>query len=544
MKCFKPVEALKRYGWIIIIVAGLVPYLNSFRGEFVFDDLMLVEMDGFYDDAGALDNWKRTFWTEDLSQGLYRPLTTFSYWLNVQLAGKYSPAFRAFNIILNIVVCLTLYLLLKRLKFGETISLSASLIFAVHPLHAEAVIPAFGRAELLCALFIFSGLLFHTYSRERYFARFAVMACVVMSFWSKEHGIILMPLCIVYDCFQSYLDGQKINVRKILPTYSMYALGLLAVAWTRIAVTGSFFPHMKHFSAFSDNIIALCTPFIRIATAIKLQGFGVLKFIWPQTLSHDYSYAQILPVESVLDPGLIATILGLPIVAGLIFCLLKKYRMKLLMLFAFYILSVAPTSNILTATGTIFAERLFYLPSAWLCVISAIVLRSIITRIGASASLGILSAILILSGARTWTRGEDWASQMSIALKGVETSPLSNKTWNNLAVELAKDNQFQEAVYACDKAIAIYPELKTAIKNKAFYNIKLRKYEDAEKDLLILARSNSRDTEVYNKLGALLANKGLTGEGIKMWERSLELDANQPIIKNALKELSRQADKK
>lgn len=526
----------KKYGWIIVILAGLIPYLNSFNGDFAFDDIPLVRDDETYESSSAGDCWKRTFWREEISQGLYRPITTFSYWLNIHTSGKYSPAFRTFNIILNIAVSLVLLALLRRIRLGHAISVATAAIYALHPLHTEAVIPAFGRAEMLCALFVFAGLYFHTFAKRHFFANFAAGICVLFSFWSKEHGIILIPLCLIYDFFSHKNSREKFITGKSLSIYLIYVLFFIPSALSRISVTGGFFPHMKHFDSHGDNILVLCDPLVRFVTAVKLQGMAVLKFIFPATLSHDYSYAQILPSESVMDIGFIATVLLASLAILAMISYFRRERWKISMLLVFYIISVLPTANIITPTGTIFAERLFYLSSAWLCAIFMIVIREF-SRGNFRFFLCISVIISLLLGARTWTRSEDWADQMSLCIKGTETSPLSYKTWNNLAVQLAENGSLEEAVLACDKSLKIYPDCKTAIRNRGFYNIKLGRFTEAQKDLEKIAELGSQNPEVYNKLGAILANNGEFEKAKKSWLKSLEIFPNQPIIKDALQKL-------
>ena len=81
--------------WLILAACVLLSYLNGINGDFVFDDIPLLRNDAFYREGRMLDCWRRNFWAGELDQGLYRPLTTFSYWLNVHVFGAGPQAFRA-----------------------------------------------------------------------------------------------------------------------------------------------------------------------------------------------------------------------------------------------------------------------------------------------------------------------------------------------------------------------------------------------------------------------------------------------------------------
>ena len=126
---------------------------------------------------------------------------------------------------------------------------------------------------------------------------------------------------------------------------------------------------------------------------------------------------------------------------------------------------------------------------------------------------------------------------MSIAVKGVTTAPRSVKTWNNLAVQLAHLEKYDEAVDACGIALSIYPDDACSLKNRAYYYIKMKKYGKAEQDLRHLVRLGSRDPEIYNKLGAILANAGKDDEAWCLWEESLAIKSEQKEIRKALKKL-------
>lgn len=550
MKDSRILKFISAHSWIIIIFAALLPYLNSFDGGFVFDDIFLVEHDRFYETKPFMECWKRPYWSADYNDGLYRPLVTMSFWLNTRLADKYSPAFRAVNIFLNIVVCLILFKLLKSLGYSFLGSFFATLLFAVHPLHSEAVIPASGRADMLCAFFVFLGLFLHirsckTFSQSaeneynsfsnKIFYCISAGICICFSLWSKENGIILLPLFIIYDAF---FVRKRFMSNLVSKKYLFYLLALFIALLPRLIVMGNLIPKLGSILIKSDNVLALCSYPVRAATAIKLQGYAIWKFLFPVKLSHDYSYAQILPLESFFDIGFLGALILIPLSCILLLILkfLGKDRYHILLLILFYAVSIFPTSNLVFLTGTIFGERLYYLPSAWLCAISGIVIRRSILRWNCSIATIIFLSALLLLGYRTWQRGEDWSSQLSLAIKGVETSPKSSKMWQNLALQFFNHGNYEEASIAAKKALEILPEEKNSLKLFAYSQINLGNYSVAESALRELIISGTKNFDIYNKLSAILASKGELEEAKKLWTKSLEINPQQPIIKKYLEE--------
>lgn len=529
--------------WGILFFAAVVPYIGSTRGEFVFSDIPLVQEDPFYkEDRPFTDCWKRDYWTDAMAQGLYRPLTVFSYWVNAKTAGIYSPAFRAVNLVLHIFTVFIVFNLALRLGLGRMAALIAGVLFAVHPLHTEAVIPAFGRGEILCGLFIFTGLLFHAYVAKNPLYSIGTAICFIFACWSKEHGVALLPLCALYDIYSGRLKIKGVFLQRGAGVYFIYLFALGVVALMRFKAMGSLLPSMASFDPFLDNQLALCPYPVRILSAVDIQGLALLKFIWPQTLSHDYSYAQILPLKSFFDFSGMAVailVLSVPFVLAALFPALKK---KIIFFFLSYLVCVLPAANIIMPTGTIFAERLYYIPSIWLCFAAACIFVRISRGIDSRLFTAVVTVAVFALGIRTYLRSSDWHDQHSISLAVTKTSPLSVKTWNNLAVELARSNDFKGAVTACDRAIEIHPSYKTALMNRAFYNIKLGDFDFAEKDLQKLISLGTSNPEVYNKLGAMLANRGKSAEALRLWEISLQLDGKQTMIKHAVSDLQKEMD--
>ncbi len=225
----------------------------------------------------------------------------------------------------------------------------------------------------------------------------------------------------------------------------------------------------------------------------------------------------------------------------------KRSRRLGFFLYLSYIVCVIPAGNFIIPTGTIFGERLFYLPSVFLClgVVMAVVGACRIAvaktlplgrrrRTARMVAAALLSLMVGLCSIRAAVRVLDWKDADTMTIKGVETARYSVKTWNNLAVMFAHQNRLVHAIAACDEALSIYPKYVTAMKNKAYYLIALKRYREAERQLRAVILLDSRDPEIYNKLGGLLARAGKLEEAKGMLERSLSLDPEQKITRDAL----------
>ncbi|MFZ2656808.1 MAG: tetratricopeptide repeat protein [Victivallales bacterium] len=547
------------YAIMICILAAIVPYFDSLRGDFVFDDVPLIQNDPFYaQEANPLKCWQRDFWQENRKQGLYRPLTLFTYWLNAKTSGYYSPAFRIGNLILHLIVTLLVFKLSLRLKLGYWAAIFASAIFAVHPIHTEAVIPAFGRGELLCAMFLMIALISHTYVYTRKYAFLIAGSSFLLACWSKEHGIAALPLFILVDL---YLDRPFTRerfmrfVKDKVGIYGFYCTMLAVFFASRYFALGTIVPSKANFDPAIDNPIALCRFPLNLISALKVQGLALFKFFWPSALCHDYSYAQLLPSNSVLDWTAWLTLLLFSAVPLSIILLFKNIRFKVIFMLMAYVVCILPAGNFIIMAGTIFGERLQYIPSIWLCTFTAVFAAAMFRKIDYRlVSLAVAAAVLALS-VRTYERGKDWDNQMSIAVAGVNSAPMSVKTWNNLAVQLGEYagkegdpvemmNKYEEAVSACDKAIAIYPNYVTAIANRGIYNSCFGRYKEAEKDLRSAISMYPNHFVATYTLGALLANQGRFEESRKIWEGLMKIHPEDKTLKDSYSRLLKDIQKK
>lgn len=75
---------------------------------------------------------------QERSHKSYRPLTVLTFRLNYLFSELNAASYHLLNLVLHAVVCV-LFLRVCRLFLDKTSSLVAALLFAVHPIHTEAV---------------------------------------------------------------------------------------------------------------------------------------------------------------------------------------------------------------------------------------------------------------------------------------------------------------------------------------------------------------------------------------------------------------------
>jgi tetratricopeptide (TPR) repeat protein len=127
--------------------------------------------------------------------------------------------------------------------------------------------------------------------------------------------------------------------------------------------------------------------------------------------------------------------------------------------FLFMAVAALPTSNLLFPTGTIFAERLAYLPSAGFCLIAASWIAGSIPAFDAlpRRRLAVLGAATLLLSMRTIVRNPVWASDEALFTNMLRVSPKSAKAHYDYAYMSTQTGHPRRALEHYVRATEIYP---------------------------------------------------------------------------------------
>src|SRR2546428_4873017 len=130
---------------------AVVVYLGALWNRFAVDDLPIIVLNPLVaDPAGMWRAFAAPYWPPDLGGHMYRPLVIASFALDHLIDG--TAWFHAVNLLWHAGVAVAVAAPARRWT-DEARALGAGVLFALHPLHVEAVANVVGRAELMAALF-------------------------------------------------------------------------------------------------------------------------------------------------------------------------------------------------------------------------------------------------------------------------------------------------------------------------------------------------------------------------------------------------------
>jgi hypothetical protein len=405
-------------GWAVplaVAAVAVVVYLVTLHGTFVYDDPSVI-----LNNTHVTRDWGRiwtTAYAPKAPDHLWRPLTLLTFAVEYALHGATAWPYHLVNILLHAGVCAAIVVLGKKLC-GVRAGWIAGLLFAVHPVHVEAVAGIVGRAEMLCALATLIGL--RLFLGPPGGLRVAgISACFVVALLSKEQGMLfpllllaLLPVRGVYppDSQHRRIDGWL--VASILLLFTGY------FAWREMHV--GFYWNRSALSPIANPMV-LSTVKDRWLMPLVLLGRYTRLLVAPVHLSPDYGGAIIGSVARLTDPWLYlgsAALVAWFVLAGV--ALRRKFWALLFCLLALG-LSYGMTGNIVALIGTIFAERVLYLPSVFFLLIMGMWLA----RWRPAVALPVVLIAAVLGGVRTFTYAREWNDAASFYVYGYEHQPKS-----------------------------------------------------------------------------------------------------------------------
>jgi len=509
-------------------------YLPTLHHDFVFDDRGVILENPLLRSLADLPRlFTAPYWnTPRVPGSLYRPVTSATFALDRALAGSFDPAWaHGINLMLH-GLATWLVTRLALIVLGAPLpACLAGLLFAAHPVHVEAVAGVVGRSEILAACGALAALLCHRAAQEgarpRATLLLAAPVCSLLAMLSKESAIVSPLLCWLLDL--TFPVSGDVRRRRVL-LYSGQATAAITALALRAAALGSLGAGPI---AFVDNPAAASGEIAGRLTALGCVARYAWLLLWPARLSADYSFDQIPVLRSIGEPLVLAGLSIVIVVCGGGMLLLRRWPPAGFALL-FSALGFALTSNLVVFIGTLFAERLLYLPVAGLCLLlGCLVMTARSTwdsRLFPMAGLGLCA----LASYRTATRIPDWRDDVALYRSASLVSPRSARIRYNLGNAYLDSRRFPEAEAQYRAALGIYGDFTDAIANLGMALLQQGRAPEALATLRQAAERLPRNAEVAVNLGSAYRAMGDAPRAKEHFRKALEIDPDSGSAWNNL----------
>jgi len=468
----QPVPLTRGQRWLFAAALIALAVSASWTGvfnEFTYDDRFIVQSNVAMHD---LRNWWRFFgmpyWPAQWGSDGYRPVTILAYSIE-WAAGHGKPwIFHAVNIGLYAVVSVAVFYLAETvLPFAA--AWVAAALFAVHPLHVEAVANVVGQSELLVAMFMIPAVTIYVRRRNANEMTAGPMVAIALLYaaacLAKEHGFVL-PVVLV--AAELVVVQDKTPLRARLATLRPFALSLALISaaylWVHAQINhdlAGFHPYVP-FGGVGSGVTG------RAFTMFGLVPEWFRLFLWPNHLSAEYgppAFPVVNEFQWYQAPGLLA-------LAGVLALGVATWRKAPAVSFGiwFLVITLLPTSNFIVPSGILLAERTLFMPSVGVMIAVAAVVpwlyvhaRSRPWRIVAVAAL---PALLALGAWRSDERTGVWKDNETLFATTVVDAPFVYRShfmlgaWKlSLKRKVEGEREYRLAMAMYDKDPFVYYSL-------------------------------------------------------------------------------------
>lgn len=432
-----------------LLLAVFAAYANALRwGTFQFDDYNVIV------DNPVVHSWQA--WWADVGHGI-RPLLKLSYTLDWTV-GWGATGFHLTNLLIHagntvLVWFLTAAVLRQPGRLASSallVSTTTALLFAVHPIHTEAVTYVSGRSSSLMALFYLGGMLCYLAGRQRpsWLHLHVATPMLFMAALAVKEIAVTFPLALVLVHLAS--GGQWRTA--LAHTWSSWLVCVASLVY--VMQDAGYSAHLMRSLAGHEG----GSNFTNLTVQINALLYLLKQWCWPLWLNIDPDLSGAESI-SALKLGLCISAMSGSLI------LISKLRQRPWLGFAlawvfvhlFLVYLITPRIDIAN-------ERQLYLAS-WPLLMAVVAELALLLRTRQFVTLSAL--VLVAALTLTGLRNLDYRSEVALWQATAKRSPAKARAHNNLGYAYAQAGHYDEARQHYLKALALDRQ-----NFKASYNLK------------------------------------------------------------------------
>lgn len=416
-----------------IILAVIIPYANSLRSPFVWDEEEIIVTNPVIKEWRLLPFIFKTdiFGGPIKAGGFYRPFYMLSFMLDYHLWGLNTMGYHLSSVILHILNALLLYVLIIRMGLRKSTAWLAALLFALFPANSGAVAPIAMRDGLILVFLSMSCiLLFLKGMRGSRFYLLGSGITFALAMLTKESALVLPFIIAVYV----FIFLKKEDRKKALFPLLMLTGSAFLYSGLRVFFLGNPISRTLSMINEADILQRLYTLPRIIFTAGRL-------IIAPFILQSEYHFV----VQSFRDPYVWLGVPFLILVFALI-CKFLKPRKHTAFFLCWFLIGLLPYSNVLIPLHATFMGHWVYFSSmAAAALISMAIFNSREPRKIRYLVTVVLIIVMPFYVIKIVERNKEWADPFLLYQRDVEREPNSFLLHCNLGVEYFRRDMLAEA---------------------------------------------------------------------------------------------------
>ena len=387
------------------LLAAAFAYANAVLNGFVLDDYHII-----LENPDVLGDLNFFAVTDRMSGTYYRPISVFTFWLDHRIFGFWAGGFHLTGVLYHGAVTLLAVQLCRRL-FSDQVALFAGLIFAVHPVHTEAVTAIANRTEILATGFCLLALLVHLRPGKDGALRIAgENALLLLGLLSKESALTLPLMIFAVDWLK---PGGRLRVTgplRVVPAIALY----FWIKTAAIGIAGFEAEHGYFYGAtLGERIFSVM--------AVMWRYVGVL--LWPTNLSASYE-------QAFLSAPSLSAVLGAASVVAVAVAILSTQRSGTPVALGLALMAAAMAPYLhLQSMMIVMADRFMYLPSVGFCMVAGYGLERLLSRLPRRALRIAVPLVLVATLSLLTATGETRSVCGRRRSSAAQPAPSRTATW-------------------------------------------------------------------------------------------------------------------
>ena len=511
---------------VLLVALAILPYLQTLGHDFLnYDDNLYVSENPHVQQGLT---WQGLVWAfTTCKSGNWLPVTWLSHMLDVSLWGNKPGGHHFTNVLLHAANTLLLFLILSRMTGGLWRSALVAALFAVHPLHVEAVAWVAERKEVLSAFF---GLLafwaYFKYARDSSISRYFLVACLFVL------GLMAKPMLVSLPFLLLLLDIWPLRRWRLWPMECEGATGLepkpasrilleklplflIATIFCIIALVSQRVEHNI------SDVVALPLS-SRVANAIVGYDSYFEKLIAPINLAVFYPH----PGHWRLVVVAMSAVLLLIITA--VTMLYRRQRPWLLIGWLWFIVTLIPVIGLVQVGWQSIADRYSYIPSIGIFIMAAWSIPLTEKSPALRVSIATACAVVVVFVVMTWRQISYWQNSRTLFEHAAQVTQGNFVAHQNLGNALEAEKDIDAALELYRLSAAERPKYaKTSIhENIANVLIQQQRYQDALAELRQAIEINPFSSAAFNSMGSIMLIMGQNEDAAKDFQSAAKFDAD------------------
>lgn len=489
-------------------------YINTLDNIFVWDDGKFVIQSQFIRQLENLfkictsDYYKLSWREVDVN----RPIMVASLILDYSVWQLNPLGYHLTNILLHAANTVILLFILRLLLPNNIAVIFGAVLFAVHPIHTEAVNAISFREDLLVTFFfLLSFLLFlKGLTTKRLGWNILSLMFYACALFSKESAVTLPALALLY-CW---------TCNERMPK---------ALILNYLLMTGFYIVWLSHIHKYSNLTMVGYLPF---SDRLYIDFNAIGRYFWlhlfPFNLIADYDVSSFTSKSIPLIMMIFSVVC---IAIGTVYAVMKKKGIESFLLGWFFV-TLLPTMNIIPLHNPV-AERYLYMPSIGIIIFAAMLIDKSIPS--AKIKISLLTLITIMFSLTTFTRNTIWKNDYTLWSDTINKTPQNIRVRNNIGNAYYErgsseysNNDYNAAIQYLNSAIAINPsDTRSYNLRGVIYHLK-GENDKAINNYNMAMAFNPNDAVFYNNRGLAYHSKGEYEKALRDYDMAISIMPNDP----------------